>query len=697
MTHIPIPTLRSQHIAGLRSYAVAVAVVIVALLLSALMRPIVTPNPFLIIFAAIAISAAIGGLGPSLVAIAVAVMGVNYLFIPPLYTFKAAPLDLMRLGAFSIVAILISGLSAGRRRAEQAANERREELEVTLAGIGDAVLVTDVAGRVTFLNDAAARLTGWSAAEAYGQPAEAVFDTVDAETRRAGESSVTRVLREGVTVGLTSHALLRSRDGAERPIDSTGAPIRGPQGRLIGAVLVFRDVSAREQAEAARAALLAREQEARAAAEAAREQLAFLAEAGALLSQSLDYDETLQWIARLCVPRLADWCAVETPGVDGELVMEVIAHVDPAKERWARELRARFPGRMDMPVGSPLVIRSGRSLLYPEISDEMVVQAASDAEELALLRQVGYRSMIVVPLRAGERVIGALGLISTDESGRRYTPDDMALAEELARRAAFAMERSRLFAAERAAHAAAEEAIRLRDQFLSIASHELKTPLTSLLLQTELLQRRAERAALLPERERRSLQLIVDQSHRLDRMISALLDVSRLELGQLSLERAPVDLCALARRMAAEAAPLSEAHVVICDAPAEALLIEGDELRLEQVLQNLLQNAIKYSPDGGPVEILVTTEGERVCVAVRDRGIGLPEEALPQLFERFFRASNVDPRQISGLGVGLYVVREIVRLHGGEVRAARRPGGGSDFMVCLPRAEQVPPGEPHRG
>jgi signal transduction histidine kinase len=149
---------------------------------------------------------------------------------------------------------------------------------------------------------------------------------------------------------------------------------------------------------------------------------------------------------------------------------------------------------------------------------------------------------------------------------------------------------------------------------------------------------------------------------------------------------APVDICALARRVVAEVQPTSEAHSVTCVSPDAALLVEGDELRLEQVLQNLLQNAIKYSPGGGPVEVIVAPEGGQAMVAVLDRGIGLPDEALPRLFERFYRAPNADPRQISGMGIGLYVVREIVRLHGGSVEAGRREGGGSRFTVRLPLA-----------
>jgi signal transduction histidine kinase len=167
-------------------------------------------------------------------------------------------------------------------------------------------------------------------------------------------------------------------------------------------------------------------------------------------------------------------------------------------------------------------------------------------------------------------------------------------------------------------------------------------------------------------------------------MIEALLDLSRIETGQLSIERAPVDLGALARRMLDEAQPALDEHTIRYHPPGEPLLIVGDELRLEQVIQNLIQNAIKYSPSGGRIDVEVARRGDRACVTVTDQGIGIPPAALPRLFSRFYRASNVNPQHITGMGVGLYVVKEIVNLHGGEVEVTSQEGEGSTFTICLP-------------
>jgi len=236
---------------------------------------------------------------------------------------------------------------------------------------------------------------------------------------------------------------------------------------------------------------------------------------------------------------------------------------------------------------------------------------------------------------------------------------------------------------EQEAHKQTEKLVRLRDEFLTVASHELRTPLTALLGNAQLLQRHIKRQPNASERDQRSIAVIVDQASRLNRMVLTLLDLSRLQMGQMSLERAPVDLPALARRVVEEFRPTNTTHTFEYIGPDGALTIEGDALRLEQVLQNLVQNAIKYSPAGGPVRVQVERRADMVSVAVTDEGIGIPAASLPQLFQRFYRAVNVGS-YISGLGVGLYVVKEIVTLHAGRIEVASVEGQGSTFTIWLP-------------
>jgi PAS domain S-box-containing protein len=228
---------------------------------------------------------------------------------------------------------------------------------------------------------------------------------------------------------------------------------------------------------------------------------------------------------------------------------------------------------------------------------------------------------------------------------------------------------------------------RMRDSFLTVLAHELRTPLTSLLGNAEILLRRGEREGDLSERGGRNMRVIINQASRLNDMISLQLDISRLHTGQLQIQPAPLDVAALAQQVVEEFLPTVTKHTITYTGPSTPLLVEGDQLRLLQVLQNLIQNAIKYSPGGGEVQVAVEPGDTTVRVAVSDTGMGIPQSALPHLFQRFYRASNVDERQISGLGIGLYVVKELVTLHGGTVDVVSEEGHGSRFSFRLPLLE----------
>jgi signal transduction histidine kinase len=229
--------------------------------------------------------------------------------------------------------------------------------------------------------------------------------------------------------------------------------------------------------------------------------------------------------------------------------------------------------------------------------------------------------------------------------------------------------------------------VQLRDEFLGIASHELKNPLTALQGSAQLLQRRLGRRADLDERERRMLTLLGAQAKRMRLLIDTMLDVSRIDAGRLTIERAPLDLTTLVRRVVEEVAVPHEPGRLACESPDGRITVAGDDLRLEQVFQNLLQNALRYSPDDTLVRVRVARQGGQASVAITDRGSGIPAVALPHLFERYYRAPNSEGRR-SGMGVGLFVVREIVALHGGEVTVESAEGAGSTFTVWLDLAAQ---------
>ncbi len=244
----------------------------------------------------------------------------------------------------------------------------------------------------------------------------------------------------------------------------------------------------------------------------------------------------------------------------------------------------------------------------------------------------------------------------------------------------------RQIAEEQAARAAAEQALRERDQFLTLAAHELKTPLTSLQGYAELLDRRWRDDDQLGERERRAVSVIVAQTRRIGRLIALLLDLSRIQIGQLSLDQGMIEFGQLVRLVVAETQPTLILHTLTLEIVEGPLAVLGDALRLEQSLHNLIQNAVKYSPAGGTVDVRVLRRDGMACVEIADQGIGIPADELPRVFQRFYRASNVRGDQISGLGIGLFVVREIAARHGGMVTASSA-GQGSMFTLCLPLRE----------
>ncbi len=337
---------------------------------------------------------------------------------------------------------------------------------------------------------------------------------------------------------------------------------------------------------------------------------------------------------------------------------------------------ARFPASSAAPAAEALRLaqavwiesRAQFFARYPGVPSEQVVNNAFAA----------------LPLRTDGAAVGVLSL--SFSQSRVFDEDDRGYMLTLADLCAQALERARLYEAEQEARAAAEAAVRLRDQFLSIASHELKTPLTVLLGNAQLLLRRAARTGGLSERDQRGLAAVADQAQRLDRLIAMLLDVSRIETGQLTLDLTSLDLGELLGRLVGELQPTLSQHQVLLQLPAAPLLIVGDELRLEQLFQNLIYNAVKYSPDGGEVRLELAVSDGAVAVRVIDQGIGIPSDELPRLFRRFFRASNTGPHHIGGMGIGLYVAREIVDRHGGAIEVTSAEGAGSTFTVTLPLA-----------
>ncbi|MBV8222845.1 MAG: PAS domain S-box protein, partial [Candidatus Eremiobacteraeota bacterium] len=487
-------------------------------------------------------------------------------------------------------------------RARRLENERRTQawIATTLRSIGDAVIATDPAGDVTFMNPVAESLTGWSEGEARGRSLAEVFTILSEETRATVESPVAKVLREGKIVGLANHTLLRTRQGREIPIDDSAAPIRDGSGHLSGVVLVFRDASG-EKRELVRRS--------------------FLTRAGAALASSLDYRLTLSTVAQLAVPQLADWCGVDIlePGAATPQQLAV-AHVDPEKVRLARELALKYPPDRNAPTGSPNVIRTGKSELYPEIPRALLEAGARDAEHRRIIDELRLESSMVVPLLGRTRTLGSITFIYAD-SGRRYGADDLAFAEEFARRAAMAIENAwalreaeQARVAERELRWEADIANRAKDEFLATVSHELRTPLNAILGWSATLLARKP-----PPDVERALGVLERNARRQARLIEDVLDVSRIISGKLALSLEQTVLSEVVQGALEAVSPAADAKEVPIEVDVDpALTTVADSQRLQQVIWNLLSNAVKFTPRGGRISVRGYRDGSDVCVAVRD-------------------------------------------------------------------------------
>ncbi|MFL5358059.1 ATP-binding protein [Archangium sp.] len=399
---------------------------------------------------------------------------------------------------------------------------------------------------------------------------------------------------------------------------------------------------------------------------------ALLSRAGEQLARSLDLQETSDQVVRLAVPELADWCALYTSEDGKTLRVTALAHEEPATVALGLETDRLFPLDPEAHSGPVWVWRRGEPQLLPDVTPARLEALARSPEHLRRMLGLGLRSVIHVPLQGRTGSLGVMTL-GTTGSRPRFGAQDLSVAQELARRSALALENARLY------HES-QEAIRLRDDFLSVAAHELRTPLTTLGLQLgTLVQRvRRESSADLAARLERGLR----QVRRLGTLVETLLDVSRLSTGELPLSLEPVDLGELVGEVLERFE--AEAQAVGCALKLEAapgLVGQWDRMRVEQVVSGLVANALKFGARQ-PVDVRVGPDGEGVRMVVEDRGIGIPEDQLERIFERFGRA--VSSRSYGGLGLGLYLARRAAEAHGGRVWAEQRPGGGARFTLELP-------------
>ena len=411
---------------------------------------------------------------------------------------------------------------------------------------------------------------------------------------------------------------------------------------------------------------LARERAARTAAE-------FLSQAGALLSGSLDFEETLAQLSRLCVQSLAYWCVLDLVE-DRELRRVAGACADPAREPLLEQLRQRYPARWDSPHPAARSLRAGAPLWIPAFTDEQLRSMCEDEEHLALVRGLGTNSLVAVPLVARGQTLGVLSLTSATPG--RYGQADLDLAQEVAQRAASAIDNARLYRE-------VQRADQRKSEFIAVLSHELRNPLAPIRTGLQLL-RSSPPDSPIATKARETMER---QTEHLTRLVNDLLDITRISRGRIELQRARIDVRDVVRSTCDDLQPLFERGTLELrlDLPGIPIWIEADETRLVQVLWNLLQNAAKFTPAGGSVTVRVATAGGCAEVSVRDTGAGITPDVMKRLFEPFAQAEQGLARTQGGLGLGLALAKGLIALHGGSIRArSEGPGRGSEFVVSLP-------------
>lgn len=529
--------------------------------------------------------------------------------------------------------------------AELAARERDEFLNATL----DGVYTIDRDGNCLFANRACKKLLGYAPEEIVGRNVHELvhYKYADGRPYPEAECPITRAGRAGVPVHTNDEVLWR-RDGTPLPVAYASSPVFR-NGDLIGAVVRFTDITEMRRAETG---------------------LELLAESGKALSSSLDLDSTLSSVARLALPVLADMAMVDIVE-DGAVRRIGASHTESRGAEIFDRAREHPPDLREKGLQAE-VIRSGHSMVVPTLDEEWIQRNARGPEHAELMKALNIGSIAVVPLRTHREVLGALSLIRS--SGRPAFDDaDRNLAEELGRRAAVAVENARLYEAAQTATAA-------RDDMLGVVSHDLRNPVHTIFMSSSFL------LDLLPEErkmERQQASIIKRSAERANRLISDLLDITRIESGQFSLDIRPHDAAGILEEVLEQSKAIAREKGVVlqCGRIDRDMRLQVDRDRILQALGNLIGNALKFTPRDGCVTLSATREDGVACLEVEDDGPGIPAEQLPRLFDRYWQANRLDKR---GVGLGLSIVKGIAAAHGGSIGVDTAVGRGSTFSLRLP-------------
>ena len=741
MVPAPAPDpLRSQsRPKGMIAYLAAAGFVAAATLARALLDPWLGGTlPYITFFAAIGAAAWFGRLGPSLFAVALSSIAAYWLFLPPRYSLKASFVsggDLIGFIVFLIIGTIIAALGELLHRARQLAVARREWLRVALKSIGDAVIATDGQGLVLFMNPVAEELTGWTTGEAQGRPLQEVFKIINERTRQPVEDPCGKVLATGHIIGLANHTVLISREGSERPIDDSAAPITDEGGEILGVILVFRDAT-----------------EIRRAQENSERLVAIVEHStDAIIGENLEGIIT-SWNA--AAERLYGFTAREAVGQPISMIVpsDKQPELRGIMERLIRgeriehleTVRLKKDGTpVDVSLGvSPIKDTYGEvigaSKTARDITDRKRMEAAlrvSEARKAAFFRTAldgiismdhngrvlefnpaaerifGYRedevvgkelaSLIIPPGVRQQHREGLARYLETGEApilnrrlemtGIRADGNELPVELTVTRllgedppmftaHLRDITERRDLENRLRQYIADLSDADRRKDEFLAMLAHELRNPLAAIDYSMQLLTASPEQLSMAREITQR-------QVRQLAHLIDDLLDVSRITANRIQLRKEAIDTGVLISRAVGSARPAIEErrHRLKVDIANEEMPLFVDPTRIEQVIVNLLTNAAKYTPEGGEIRVNAYPEQGHVVIRVRDTGVGIPREMWTRVFELFTQVEPKIDRAQGGLGIGLTVVRHLTEMHDGTVSVTSEGlGKGSEFSVQLP-------------
>ncbi len=547
-------------------------------------------------------------------------------------------------------------------------------LDSLIENIPNMIFVKD-AENLSFVrfNKAGEELLGLSRTELIGKND---FDFFDREQAEQFQSFDRKVLAEGKILDIPEEPIT-SKTLGHRLLHTKKIPLRDSDGIPRYLLGISEDITEQKVAAEANIQRL-REQIVAKESERAQERLLFLSKASALLGSSLDFQTTLTNLTNLCVPEVADWCSIDTLNPDGTLSQISVAHADPSKLARGRKFQETYPADPKGTNGPYRVVREGVSEFIPHLTSEMLAASATSAVHLEALKEFGFLSYICVPIRARNRTLGALTLVTTNESNRIFTTADLNLAGDLAERAGFAVENAKLYNE-------SSNLNRIKDEFLATLSHELRTPMNVIRGHAEILKNHGTELSV--DQIAASIEAIYRNANAQTELISDLLDVSSIITGKVSYQPAPLSPAESLKSILDGMMTTADAKGVqlISDLSHAPSKVVADATRLHQVIWNLLSNALKFTPRGGTVRITAEDGKDEWSITVTDTGRGIDAGFLPYVFDRFRQEDATSTRTFGGLGLGLSIVRHLVEIHGGRVSVeSGGRGHGSTFRIFLP-------------